>query len=140
MSSAPSFEYPVDISWGHCDPAGIIYYPNYFHWFDAAFHAYLKSVGLDQRILKDKLGTFGTGLIDAGASFKSPVTYGDHLVLTLTISQWRAKTLRVEYHGVCDGRDIVEGHEVRGLFMAHPETGRISAAPIAPLRALIEGN
>ena len=138
MPAKRAFEYAVAISWGHCDPAGIIYYPNYFRWFDAAFHAYLKSCHLDQRILKEKLGTFGTGLIDAGATFKAPVTYGDRLVLALTLAEWREKTLRVTYHGACDGRAIVDGHEIRGLFMADPATGRLSAAPIAPLRQLLE--
>ena len=42
MAAAP-FEFHVDIAWGHCDPAGIIYYPNYVRWFDAAYHAFLKA-------------------------------------------------------------------------------------------------
>ena len=24
-----------DVTWGDCDPAGIIYYPTYFRWIDA---------------------------------------------------------------------------------------------------------
>ncbi|HIL88646.1 MAG TPA: acyl-CoA thioesterase, partial [Deltaproteobacteria bacterium] len=26
--------YPVRIGWGDCDPAQIVFYPNYFAWFD----------------------------------------------------------------------------------------------------------
>ena len=26
----------VEISWGDCDPADIVYFPNYFRWFDAS--------------------------------------------------------------------------------------------------------
>ena len=132
------FEHAVDISWGHCDPAGIIYYPNYFRWFDATFHAFLKSRGLDQRMLERKLGTMGTGLIDAGASFKAPITYGDRLVIKLTVDAWRDKTLRLAYEGISGGRAVIIGHELRGLFMRDAETGKLSAAPIAPLRALID--
>jgi 4-hydroxybenzoyl-CoA thioesterase len=134
------FEYPVDIAWGHCDPAGIIYYPNYFRWFDATFHAFLRSRDLDQRILKDKFGTFGTGLIDAGATFRAPVTYGDRMIISLTLKEWREKTLRVGYLGTCEGRPIVEGHELRGMFMTDAETGKLYAAPIAPLRALLQSD
>ena len=136
--AVPAFEFAVDIAWGHCDPAGIIYYPNYFRWFDAAYHAFLKSRQLDHRILARKLGTMGTGLIDAGARFQAPITYGDRLVITLTIDEWRDKTLRVAYEGRCNGQTVMHGHELRGLFMQDADTGKISAAAIAPLRALIE--
>lgn len=137
MAVAP-FEFHVDITWGHCDPAGIIYYPNYFRWFDAAYHAFLTSRGVDQRTLAQKLGTIGTGLIDVGASFQAPISYGDQLILTLTIDAWSEKTLRLAYIGRCDGQVVMQGHELRGLFMREGESGKIRAATIAPLRALIE--
>ena len=25
----------VRVQWGDCDPAGIVFYPRYFEWFDA---------------------------------------------------------------------------------------------------------
>ena len=137
MAVAP-FEFSVDIAWGHCDPAGIIYYPNYFRWFDAAYHAFLKSRNLDQRALARTLGTMGTGLIDAGASFKAPITYGDRLIITLTIEAWSEKTLRLAYVGRCDEQIVVQGYELRGLFMRDGDSGKIRAAAIAPLRALVE--
>ena len=27
---------PHRVEWGDCDPADIVFYPNYFRWFDAA--------------------------------------------------------------------------------------------------------
>lgn len=132
------FEHPFEVAWGHCDPAGIIFYPNYFHWFDDTFHAFLKSRDLDQRILGDKLGTIGTGLIDAGASFKAPITYGDRLILRIELEAWAEKTFRLRYTGSSNNRTVVIGHEVRGLFMRDAVTGTIHAASIAPLRTLLE--
>ena len=35
----------TDVGWGDCDPAGIIFYPTYFRWFDAATWALFGSVG-----------------------------------------------------------------------------------------------
>ncbi len=137
MAVAP-FEFSVDISWGHCDPAGIIYYPNYFRWFDAAYHAFLNNRGLDHRALTQALGTIGTGLIDVGASFKAPITYGDRLIITLTIEAWSEKTLRLAYIGRRDEEIVVQGYELRGLFMRDGDSGKVRAAIIAPLRALIE--
>ena len=105
--SVALFEYSIDVAWGDCDPAGIIYYPNYFHWFDSTYHAFLKSIDLDQRKLAARLGTMGTGLIDAGASFLAPITYGDRLVLSMTLDAWSDKTLRVAYEGRCNDRAVV---------------------------------
>ena len=136
--AAVSFEYSIDVSWGDCDPAGIIYYPNYFRWFDATYNAFLQSRRLDQRTLEQKLGTMGTGLIDVGASFKAPITYGDHLTLSLKIDSWSDKTLRLIYEGNCNGNTVIIGHELRGLFMRDHQTSKITAASIYPLKALIE--
>lgn len=134
----PPFDHVVDVAFGHCDPAGIIYYPHYFRWFDSTYHAFLASRDLDHRKLERKLGTMGTGLIDVGASFKAPITFGDRLVLTMTFEEWREKTVRLAYAGRSNGQTVVEGHELRGLFMRDGATGAIRAGAIAPLRALIE--
>lgn len=132
-----TFETEVSVSFGHCDPAEIVFYPNFFRWFDAAFHVFLESRGCGLNVLREKLATVGPGLIDVGATFRAPVTFGDTLRLTLAVSEWRRKTLHLSYKGYAGERLAVEGFEVRGLFMR--EAGRLTAAPIAPLRALIEG-
>ena len=30
----------VTIEWGDCDPAGIVYFPNYFRYFDGSTNAH----------------------------------------------------------------------------------------------------
>ena len=41
--------FSCQVHWGDCDPAGIIFYPTYFRWMDAAAWALLESVGYDAR-------------------------------------------------------------------------------------------
>ena len=36
----------IRVDWGHCDPAGIVFYPNYFRWFDQCTSALFESAGL----------------------------------------------------------------------------------------------
>jgi len=131
-----SFHTTVDISFGDCDPAGIVFYPNYYRWFDAAFQAYLSTFGLNQGILRDRLGTIGTGLIDTGATFRAPASYGDVLTLHLADIKWHAKTFRVIYEGRVEDRLVVEGFEVRGVFVRDGE--RLRAAPVGPLCDLMK--
>jgi 4-hydroxybenzoyl-CoA thioesterase len=37
----------LHVKFGDCDPAGIVFYPNYFRWMDSVLHGYYqsKSVG-----------------------------------------------------------------------------------------------
>lgn len=130
-----AFETTIDISFGDCDPAGIIFYPNYFRWFDAAFQAFLKTRELDQHILREKLGTIGTGLMDAGASFRAPASFGDTMTLRITGIEWTDRTFRITYEGRIDERVIVEGFELRGVFVKDGD--RLKAAPVAPLKDLV---
>ena len=130
-----AFEKTIDIYFGDCDPAGIIFYPNYFRWFDATFQAFLKTRNLDQRILKEKLGTIGTGLMDAGASFRSPASFGDVLTIRVCGIDWTDRTFRVAYEGRIGERLVVEGFELRGVFIMDGD--RLKAAPVAPLKDLL---
>jgi len=131
-----AFEKTVEISFGDCDPAGIVFYPNYFRWFDATFQALLKTRGHDQGTLRELLGTIGTGLMDVGATFRAPASFGDTLTVRLTGIDWTDRTFRVGYQGFVGERMVVEGHELRGVFVK--EGDRLKAAPVGELRQLIE--
>ena len=125
----------IRVSFGDCDPAGIVYYPNHFRWFDATFHALLQRFGGHAAVSR-KLGSIGIGLIEVGGAFRAPAEDGDALVLTARLVEWREKTLRIAYEGRIDDRLTVEGFEVRGLFTR--ENGRLRAGRMAPLREMLE--
>ncbi|APH72172.1 acyl-CoA thioesterase [Aquibium oceanicum] len=125
----------IKVSFGDCDPAGIVYYPNHFRWFDATFHALLQRFGGHAAVSR-KLGSIGIGLIEVGGAFRAPAEDGDALVLTARLVEWREKTLRIAYEGRIDDRLTVEGFEVRGLFIR--EDGQLRAGRMAPLREMLE--
>jgi 4-hydroxybenzoyl-CoA thioesterase len=126
----------IPVSFGDCDPAGIVYYPNHFRWFDATFHALLHRHGGGHAAICDGLGSIGLGLVDVGATFRSPAADGDRLDLVARIVEWNAKTFRLAYRGVIGERLVVEGFELRGVFVR--EGGRLRAGAVAPLRAILE--
>lgn len=41
-----SNELEVLVNWGDTDKAGIVYYPNFFKWFDIAGHQFFRSCDL----------------------------------------------------------------------------------------------
>ena len=132
-----SFETEFSIAWGDCDPAGIVFYPRFFYWFDTAFQRWLQSHGLSQAILQQRHGILGTGLLDAHADFRAPVRDGDTMVVDARIDDWQAKRFRVAY---CCRRGetlIAQGHETRGWLKIID--GRVRAAEIPDsFRALFD--
>ena len=67
----------VKVSWGHCDPAKIVFYPNYFIWFDQNAHNLFNKAGLNMGHLMDKYGVVGLPIVNAHADFLYPSKYSD---------------------------------------------------------------
>ena len=126
------FRHHVTVGFGDCDPARIAFYPNYFRWFDAAYNAYLfQYFGSFEEALS-QINTIGTGAMEVGARFHSPVVPGDVLELELRLSNWSRKSFQVDYSGTCQGRRVITGFEVRGIFVR--VDGKVKAGSTAGLR------
>lgn len=120
----------IRANWGDCDSAGIIFYPNYFRWFDECTQALLRSVGLDQRSLRDEFGIVGTAAVDASARFTAPVSYDDVLQATSFVERWGTSSFTV-YHRFDREAGVmaVEGREVRIWARREPD-GRLRTEPV----------
>ena len=105
------------VEWGECDPLGIIFYPTYFRWIDASTHALFRQVGHDVRSLRAEFGLEGPVIVDTGASFVRPVSYGDRVTARAWIGAWNKKTFRVEHRFAHDDDTICFGHELRAWAM-----------------------
>ncbi|MEO0636810.1 MAG: acyl-CoA thioesterase [Pseudomonadota bacterium] len=132
----PVFETRISVEFGDCDPAGIVFYPKYFAWFDACFQRWLRSKDVDQAAIQKAFGAVGTGLINVDASFRAPLRPGQLLTLSILETEWSEPTLRVGYQGKFKDKLVVEGEELRGLF-GKDEDGALKLLPIAELRAMI---
>ncbi|MCR9121652.1 MAG: acyl-CoA thioesterase [Phyllobacteriaceae bacterium] len=131
----PIHRFPVRVSFGDCDPAGIAYYPNILSWLDRAFHDWLWGFS-GHDALCHKLDAVGIGLMDVSAKFVRPIRNGDDLTVTLTIERWQAKALVLAYEIRAGDRLMATGRETRGLF-AKAKAGMI-AADMQTLRAILE--
>lgn len=125
------------VSFGDCDPAGIVYYPNVYAWFDRTFHDWLRHFG-GHAELSRKLGAVGIGVMETSARFRRPMHDGDVLSLTLSIEKWSRKSLQLAYEGRVGSMVAVTGTEVRGLFK-RGDNGMV-AAELDALREIMDGN
>ena len=123
----------VKVRWSEADPAGIVFYPRFFEWFDLGTEALFESIGLPWRELFPASQIVGVPIVETGARFASPVRYGDAVRIETTVSEVHEKTFRVEHEVSVDGRRCATGFEVRA-WVAQPESpgGTLAARPIPP--------
>ena len=81
----------IPVEWGHCDPARIVFYPNYFFWFDQATRHLFDRAGFSYEVMLDEYKTVGLPLVDAHAEFLAPTRFGDEIEVTSHVSEWRRK-------------------------------------------------
>lgn len=112
MNRVPA--YKVKVEFGDCDPAQIVYFPNFYRLMDAASHHFFTSCGVAPwREIEHTLGIIGTPLVDAQARFLKPASYGDILQIDSAVTDWRNKSF-VMRHQIHRGNDLlVECTEVR---------------------------
>jgi 4-hydroxybenzoyl-CoA thioesterase len=120
----------LSVDWGHCDPAGIVFYPQYFMWFDACTAHYFASVGLPPHIMF-KEQHLAMPLVDVHAKFSSPSRFGDVLDAETEIAEWGRSSLKVAHRFYNAGKLAVEGMETRVWALPHPDDpSRIKAGAI----------
>ncbi|MEO5670797.1 MAG: acyl-CoA thioesterase [Ramlibacter sp.] len=124
MSKTVIFQQRVEF--GDCDPARIVWFPNFFRWIDAASRHFFVECGVPPWHETEKLhGIIGTPLVDTHARFIKTASYGDTLLIATSIPEWRGKSF-VQRHRVTraggDGAEdlIMECDEVR-IFAARRE-------------------
>jgi 4-hydroxybenzoyl-CoA thioesterase len=128
------------VEFGDCDPAGVVWYPNFFGWMDSASRHFFRAAGLPPwHELERTEGIIGTPLVEASARFVRPATYGDRIAVE-TAAEWRGNRI-VLVHVIRRGDDaLIEGTEVRIFARRDPDEPRriIPVAAPAHIRALLE--
>ena len=114
MTGGVTGTHKVQVEWGDCDPAQIVFYPNYFRWFDQATWRLFVQVGLTRPVLQDRYGVIGYPLVKADSEFLRSAIPGDVLTVESRIERWGGKSFSL-HHIVRnpDGQIGAIGHETR---------------------------
>ena len=122
--------YKVKVEFGDCDPAKIVWFPNFFRWIDAASRHFFIQCGVPPWTETEQtLGIIGTPLVDTKAKFIATATYGDELHFHAAITEWRTRSFVQRYRVTKDGETLMECEEVR-IFAGRKPGGGIRALPI----------
>ena len=134
---ARSTTHTVTVSFGDCDPAGIVFFPNFSRWMDTASLSFFMQCGVPPwRELVKTRGIVGTPLLEINTKFFQAATYGETLTITTHVEEWRAKVI-VQIHRITRERAegepdlICEGREVRAFVKRDADDpDRLRAIPV----------
>ena len=122
----------VAVHFGDCDPAGIVFYPNFVRWMDQGSLAFFAACGVPPwRELEATRGIVGTPVLETQTRFLVPATYGETLDVHVSIESWAAKTFRHRYQVRRGDEPVCEGTDVRAFVVRDPaRPGRMKAIPV----------
>jgi len=104
---------PIDVQFGDCDPAGIVYYPTLFHYCHVAFErAWGEALGVAYAdlIRNERLGYPTVHVV---ADFLSPARYGDTVSMKVWVSKVGVSSVVFEFGGSVDGRAILRASHTK---------------------------
>src|SRR5438477_477637 len=111
----------VQIQWGDCDPANIVYYPRYFEMFDDSTSILFEAAGFSKQDIIKKYGLVGIPMVDTRAKFHIASTHGDWITIESRIESFKRSSFEVT-HKVFKGEALaIEAFETRVLVGRHPD-------------------
>lgn len=119
----------VRIEWGDCDPAGIIFFPNYFRIFDHSTAMLFEvALGMTKFEMFNRLEFTGWPLVRTQAKFIKPTRFGDDVEVASTISFGRS-SFEVEHKLTLNDEPCAECSEKR-VWTVRDADGRLRSHPV----------
>src|SRR5712664_1939572 len=111
----------VQIQWGDCDPANIVYYPRYFEMFDDSTSILFEAAGFSKQDIIKRYGLVGIPMVDTRAKFHIASTHGDWITIESRAESFKRSSFEVT-HKVFKGEALaIEAFETRVLVGRPPD-------------------
>jgi len=132
-------QYTFRVRFSETDAFGIVFYPNFFMYFDLAMHELLRAAPGDWHAQMRASG-LGFPIRESGGTFSAPLFADDEITVESKITEVRPRSLRVE-HTIRRGDLLVaHGYEVRVHARREPGTHKLEKHEFpAELRAWLSG-
>ena len=102
---------PKLIRFQHCDPAGIVFYPQYFHLLHEVQEDFLTHIGFPEHELIQQ--GFGLPIVDLKTRFTGMCRHGDHIEIALRLSRVGQASIAMHYEITGPARPGDSGREVK---------------------------
>jgi len=116
----------LEVRWGECDAAGIVYHPNYIDWFSIARMHFLGENGVSyMKAFQDK----GIVLVvlDVGCRFKKTLRAEDRVIVEARLALLTKTRLRMVYQVIDEnGTLCAEGYTEHAYVDVHNKAVNIA--------------
>ncbi len=122
-----SFQFPIRIYWEDTDAGGIVFYANYLKFMERARTEWLRSLGVEQRKLRDQTGGMFV-VSETRMKYHRPARLDDELLVTAAAQQIGSASLII-------GQRVLSKTE-QGLLLCEGtiRIGWVDAATLRPAR------
>ena len=122
------FTRKLTVEWGHCDPAGIVFNPRFFEFFDWSTALLIRAaLGVDKADMLSAYGVAGIPLIDSRATFLRPSRYGEEIEIISNVTAVGRSSFEIA-HKLFNANELaVEAYEKRVWTVRNAETGLLKS-------------
>lgn len=125
-----SNSYERIIEWGDCDPANIVFNPNFFAFFDQGTTLLYGAAGFPKKEMVKIFDAVGAPVVMTSATFHAPCTFGDKVTIVTAILELGSSSFSIQ-HQLYKGEVLcVEGVEKRVWTIRDKGSGAIRSAPL----------
>ena len=120
MSESPATKRRVEarlrVIYGDTDQMGVVYYANYFRYFEFSRSEYFRACGGNYTALERQ--GFGLPVVSAHCDYRRSAKYEDLLLIDVHIAELRRASMRFEYEVRRDGETeiLATGHTVHACI------------------------
>lgn len=105
-----TYKTKLRVRYQETDNMGVVYYANYFVWFEVARTEHFRSLGISYRELEGK--GMRLMVVSAACQYKSPARYDDLVTLQTSICDVKNSSLKFEYKVFIEDKLIATGESV----------------------------
>ena len=106
--TATAFRWPVRVYYEDTDAGGVVYYANYLRFMERARTEWLRSIGLEQDVVRDELGIIFV-VVSSDVQYLQPARLNDALDVTVTIREARRASMTFAQQVLRDGVVLCTG-------------------------------
>ncbi|HUY83767.1 MAG TPA: tol-pal system-associated acyl-CoA thioesterase [Steroidobacteraceae bacterium] len=92
MSAQPNFSWACRVYWEDTDAGGVVYYANYLKFMERCRTEWLRSLGIDQRRLRDERGV-QFAVVDMTIAYRKAARLDDEIAVTATLERLGGATI-----------------------------------------------
>jgi 4-hydroxybenzoyl-CoA thioesterase len=124
------FRRRLTVEFGHCDPAGMLFIPRAYQYFDTStWMMFEAALGLAPQDFNARIGILP--LVDVNADCRTHVRFGDTIDIASRVTEFRRSSFHVGHTITRDGEVAIEGGETRVWAVRDKDDPtKISARPI----------